>query len=112
QGVERGIEGYITFFVVSSSGSAVAEEHVRPGASASISVLPGKEYELVSYIRDCHENCEHGLGPPVDECRAPFVLKAGETLYARRLAESDSRASQHCMVTITGFPLVEGKNNK
>jgi hypothetical protein len=111
QPVERGIEGHITFFLVNSSGSVVEEKHLRPGASAPVSLPPGSQYQLVSYVRDCHENCgDHSLGPPADECRAAFTLKAGETLYARRLADPDSwRPRPRCMLTITAFPLTDGE---
>lgn len=101
---ERGIEGYITFFTVNSSGAEVDEARVKPGASGSISLPPDGHYELVSYIRDCSENCVTGLSVPVDECRAPFTLKAGETLYAKRLADPDSWGRRpRCMLTITAF---------
>jgi hypothetical protein len=87
----RGEEGYVTFFLVNSSGSRVDEARLKSGASGSITLPPDSHYELVSYIRDCSENCIMGLSAPVDECRAPFTLKAGEKLYATRLADPDSR---------------------
>src|SRR5215475_14851363 len=89
QGQPEGGEGYTTFFLVNSSGSRVDEARLmKLGASGSITLPPDSQYELVSYIRDCgHGNCTIGLSAPVDECRAPFTLNAGETLYARRYAE-------------------------
>jgi len=85
--VERGVEGYIAFFLVSSSGSQVEEKRLGlTGDSVSFSLPAGTNYELLSYVRDCDGNCS-GLGPRTAECRAPFTLKAGETLYAKRLPE-------------------------
>ena len=96
-----GIEGFVTFFLVNSSGSRVDEVRVNRGASESITLPPDSNYELVSYIRDCSENCIMGLSAPVDECRAPFTLKAGETLNATRLADPDSSGPRpRCMLNI------------
>jgi hypothetical protein len=112
QGQARGIEGYVTFFLVNSSGSRVDEARLmKLGASGSITLPPDSHYELVSYIRDCSENCIMGLSAPVDECRAPFTLKAGETLYARRYAEHTWGPRTRCMLTITHLPLTDGERH-
>src|ERR1051326_1121498 len=83
-------EGYIAFFLVSSSGSQVEEKRLRlTDDFVSFSLPAGNDYELLSYIRTCDGNCG-GLDPPTAECRAPFTLKAGETLYAKRLPQGSS----------------------
>ena len=83
--VERGVEGYIAFFLVSSSGSRVEEKRLGlTDDSVSFSLPAGTNYELLSYVRVCDGNCS-GLGPRTEECRAPFTLEAGETLYAKRV---------------------------
>jgi hypothetical protein len=83
--VAGGDEGYIAFFLVSSSGSQVEEKRLRlTDDSVSFSLPEGTNYELLSYVRSCDGNCG-GLDPPTAECRAPFTLKAGETLYAKRV---------------------------
>lgn len=92
----RGFEGYVTFFLVNSSGSRVEEARLKPGASDSVSLSPDSHYELVSYIRDCSENLKTGLSTPADECRAPFTLKAGETLYAKRPPLADMQNKPRC----------------
>ena len=94
--VARGEEGYVVFFMIrSSSGSALhglssgsrLEEMSLAGgskASVSFSVSAHTKYELLSYVRDCDANCSN-LSLPKDECRAAFVLKANQTLYAKRI---------------------------
>jgi hypothetical protein len=60
-------------------------------------------YELLSYVRDCNENCRYdSLGPVNDECRAPFTLKAGETLYAKRFP---LQGQPRCYLTFSSSPL-------
>jgi hypothetical protein len=113
QGQPEGGEGYVTFFLVNSSGSRVDEARLmRLGASGSITLPPDSHYELVSYIRDCgRENCTIGLSAPVDECRAPFTLNAGETLYARRYAEHTWGPRTRCWMSITRLPLTDGERH-
>src|ERR1051326_8515444 len=51
--VARSDEGYIAFFLVSSSGSQVEEKRLRlTDDSVSFSLPAGNNYELVSYVRD------------------------------------------------------------
>jgi hypothetical protein len=87
---------------------------MKLGASGSITLPPDSHYELVSYIRDCPENpenCIMGPSAPVDECRAPFTLNAGETLYARRYAEHTWGPRTRCWLTITHLPLTDGERH-
>ena len=99
--VARGDEGYIAFFLVSSSGSRVEEKRLGlTGDSVSFSLPAGNNYELVSYVRDCDGNCG-SLDPRTAECRAPFTLKAGETLYAKRLPQGSS-----CKLIFSSLPVV------
>lgn len=113
QGQPEGGEGYVTFFLVNSSGSRVDEAHLmKLGASESITLPPDSRYELVSYIRDCPENpenCIMGPSAPVDECRAAFTLNVGETLYARRYAEHTGGRQTRCWLSITHLPLTDGE---
>lgn len=41
---------------------------------------PGR-YVLVSFLRQCGENCKT-VGPPTSRCSAPFRLRRGERLQA------------------------------
>ena len=99
----RGTEGYVAYFLVRSSGSRVEEKSMVPDASVSFSLPPGQHYELLGYLRDCHANCSN-LGLPVDECGAPFTLKAGETLYVKRLRVT-IRGKVSCKLTFSSSPL-------
>ena len=88
-------EGYVVFFMIRSSsgsglhglssGSRLEEISLAGGSKASVSfsVSAHTKYELLSYVRYCIANCSN-LSLPRDECRAAFVLKANQTLYAKR----------------------------
>ena len=72
--------GALSFFRIERSGTRV-EEKVLDGSSA-ITLTPGS-YELRTWDRACLESCNR-LGPPQNECVAPFTVAAGQTLHADR----------------------------
>src|SRR5262249_33867205 len=101
----HGAEGYIAFFLVSVSGSTVQERRMSNGeGSVTFSLPPGSHYELFTYVRDCDANCGK-LDPSEDECRAPFTVKARETLYARRLPMVGALGRRRCKITFSSSAL-------
>jgi hypothetical protein len=51
--------------------------------------LPAGDYEITGYDRPCGGNCG-SLNAPTDQCKAPFTLKPGETLFVERIMAGPS----------------------
>lgn len=100
-------EGYVVFFMIRSysgsglhglsSGSRLEETSLAGGSKASVSfsVSAHTKYELLTYVRYCIANCSN-LSLPRDECRATFVLRANQTLYAKRKWEFRGNLFPRC----------------
>ena len=106
----RGDEGYIDFFMIRSASGTRVDEMNLPGGSRAyllFSLRAGREYELLTYVRDCDGNCS-SLDPPREECRARFRLKPDQTLYAKRLPipprGRSSASSTRCSLTFSSQP--------
>ena len=95
------IEGYMTFFVVTRSGSFVEQQDLNSGFLMPSFSLPAGEYELRSYVMECERaGPSTGHETPKFECRASFKLKAGKTQYAVR----NETMKGTCKLTISSSP--------
>jgi hypothetical protein len=58
----------------------VSEARLLVQRDLTLRLGPGR-HVLVSFLRQCQENCER-VGPPYSRCSAPFRVRPGERLQA------------------------------
>ena len=73
-------EGTFWGLQVRSGPVSVFEARLLVQRDLTVRLGPGR-YVLVSFLRQCRENCE-SVGPPASRCSAPFRVRPGERLQA------------------------------
>jgi hypothetical protein len=91
-GVERGGEFIGQSKIINAAGQTKAIGR-RPSSMAF--ALPAGAYEITGYDRTCNGNCRN-LGAPINQCKVPFTLKPGETLFVERIM-----AGRSCTLAIS-----------
>jgi len=80
-------EGALSFFRIEQSGTFIEEKRLED-VPLTFTLPPGS-YVLHGYFRGCDGNCGR-LSSPEAQCTAPFVVTAGQALYAERIFQSSA----------------------